>query len=85
MEMVSGELITELLNDRDNRVAASVQSSETAAEFIDNLWWTALSRSPTNEESAAMLDHVAKSHAPRSALQDIAWSVLNSNEFLLRR
>ncbi len=85
MEMVSGELITELLNDRNNRVAASVQSSETAAEFIDNLWWTTFSRSPTKEESAAMLDHVAKSHDPRSALQDIAWSVLNSNEFLLRR
>lgn len=85
MEMVSGELITELLNDRDNRVASSVQSSETAAEFIDNLWWTALSRSPTKEESAAMLDHVARSHDPKSALQDVAWSVLNSNEFLLRR
>jgi len=84
MELVSGELITELLNDRNNRVAASVQSNETAAEFIDNLWWTALSRSPTQEESATMLDHVAKSHDPKSALQDIAWSVLNSNEFLLR-
>ena len=85
MEMVSGELITELLNERDNRVDASVQSNETAAEFINNLWWTALSRSPTKEESAAMLDHVTKNRDPKSALQDIAWSVLNANEFLLRR
>ena len=85
MEMVSGELITELLDDRDNRVAASVQYNETVAQFIDNLWWAALSRSPTKEESAAMLDHVAKSRDPKTALQDIAWSVLNSNEFLLRR
>ena len=85
MEMVSGELITELLNDRENRVAASVQSNETAAQFIDNLWWTAFSRFPTVAESAAMLDHVANSRDAKSALQDIAWSVLNSNEFLLRR
>ena len=85
MEMVSGELITELLNERDNRVDASVQSNETAAEFINNLWWTALSRLPTKEESAAMLEHVTKNRDPKSALQDIAWSVLNANEFLLRR
>ena len=85
MEMVSGELITELLNDRGNRVAASVESNETAAQFIDNLWWTAFSRSPTQNESAAMRDHIAKSRDTKSALQDIAWSVLNSNEFLLRR
>jgi hypothetical protein len=85
MEMVSGELITELLNDRGNRVAASLQSNETATQFIDNLWWTALSRSPTQDESTAMLSHLANSRDPKSALQDIAWSVLNSNEFLLRR
>ena len=85
MEMVSGELISELLNDRNNRVAASVQSNESAAQFIDNLWWTALSRSPTEEESTAMLEPRGKSRDPRSALQDVAWSVLNSNEFLLRR
>ena len=85
MEMVSGELITELLRDPENRVANSVQSSETASQFIDNLWWSALSRSPTQDEAASMLDHVAKSSDLKSALQDIAWAVLNSNEFLLRR
>ncbi len=85
MEMVSGELITELLRDPENRVANSVQSSETASQFIDNLWWSALSRSPTQDEAASMLDHVTKSSDPKSALQDIAWAVLNSNEFLLRR
>jgi len=85
MEMVSGELITELLNDRENRVAASVQSNETAAQFIDNFWWTAFSRSPTTAESTAMLEHVANRRDAKAALQDIAWSVLNSNEFLLRR
>ena len=85
MEMVSGELITELLRDPENRVADSMQSSETATQFIDNFWWSALSRPPTNEEAASMLEHVTKSSDPKSALQDIAWAVLNSNEFLLRR
>ena len=85
MEMVSGELITELLRDPENRVANSVQSSETAAQFLDSFWWSALSRPPTKDEAASMLDHVTKSSDPKSALQDIAWAVLNSNEFLLRR
>ena len=85
MEMVSGELITELLRDPENRVANSVQASETAAQFLDSFWWSALSRPPTKDEAASMLDHVTKSSDPKSALQDIAWAVLNSNEFLLRR
>ena len=85
MEMVSGELITELLRDPENRVANSVQASETAAQFLDNFWWSALSRPPSREELASMLEHVTKNSDPKSALQDIAWAVLNSNEFLLRR
>jgi len=85
MEMVSGELITELIRDPENRVADSVQSSETVARFLDNFWWSALSRPPTQGEVAFMLEHVKKSTDPKSALQDIAWAVLNSNEFLLRR
>ena len=85
MEMVSGELITDLLNNRENRVADSVQSSETTAQFIENFWWSALSRTPTTNETTLMAKHVAQSSDQRSALQDIAWAVLNSNEFLLRR
>ncbi len=85
MEMVSGELITELLKSRDNRVTASVQSSETTEQFIDNLWWSALSRPPTEVESKSMLEYVGRGRDPVSARQDIAWAVLNSNEFLLRR
>jgi len=85
MEMVSGELITELLRDPENRVADSVQASESVARFLDNFWWSALSRPPTGEEVAFMLQHVTQSSDPKSALQDIAWAVLNSNEFLLRR
>ena len=85
MEMVSGELITELLRDPKNRVADSVQSSESVTRFLDNFWWSALSRPPSGEEVAAMIQHVTQSSDPKSALQDIAWAVLNSNEFLLRR
>ncbi|MBC7967888.1 MAG: DUF1553 domain-containing protein [Fuerstia sp.] len=85
MEMVSGELITELLRDPENRVANSVQSSEAAAQFLDSFWWAALSRPPTQEEVASMLEHVKRSSDSKSALLDIAWAVLNSNEFLLRR
>ena len=85
MEMVSGELITELLRDPENRVADSVQSPETVARFLDDFWWSALSRPTTQAEVVSMLEHVKKSSDPKSALQDIAWAVLNSNEFLLQR
>ena len=84
MEMVSGELITDLLNNRENRIADAEHSNETTARFIENFWWSALSRPPTAKEAASMAEYVAQHSDQRSALQDIAWAVLNSNEFLLR-
>lgn len=85
MEMVSGELMTELLKHRNNRIADAVQSNETVAQFVETLWWSALSRPPSASETSAMIEYAAQNSDARSAFQDIAWAVLNSNEFLLRR
>jgi len=85
MEMVSGELISDLLRDKQNSVAQAVSSDLSTEEFLNQLYWAALSRPASAEELASMRSYVDARPDRRLALQDVAWAVLNSNEFLLRR
>ena len=85
MEMVAGSVVTELLKESGSRIDRAVSSSQTTDEFVTSLWWTALSRSPTDAELQSMREYVASAKDRRDGLQDITWAVLNSNEFLLRR
>jgi Protein of unknown function (DUF1553) len=85
MELVSGELITALLNRDDNRIARAISSDQTSAEFLQELFLAALSRAPSTLEQQQFLEYAERSSDRRQALADIAWAILNSNEFLLRR
>ena len=85
MEMVSGELISDLLRGEQNTVAQAVSSDLSTDEFLNQLYWSALSRAPAAEELSAMRSYVEARPDRRGGLQDVAWAVLNSNEFLLRR
>lgn len=84
-EMVSGELVDELLRSGTGRIARAEQDSQTFGETIADLYWSALSRKPSADELAAAEDHVKSSNRPRRGLEDVAWALLNSNEFLFRR
>jgi len=85
MEMVSGELISSLLDRDENLIARSISSDRSTIEIIDDLYWSALTRPPSASERDSMIDYVQSRHDRRQALQDVAWAILNSNEFLLRR
>lgn len=53
---------------------------------IDRLYWTALSRAPTEAEIAASMSVMGSySHDRGAAVEDIAWALLNAKEFLFRR
>jgi hypothetical protein len=85
MEMVTGEVITELLSADDNSIQRSVSSDQSTSEFLDELFWSAVSRAPTTDELQRLEAHVLASENRMSGLQDAVWAVLNSNEFLLRQ
>jgi hypothetical protein len=85
MEMVSGELISELLGDGQNSVAQAMNSDQSTDEFLSELYWSALTREVTTSERESLRAYVDAQPDRRAALQDVVWAVLNSNEFLLRR
>ncbi len=84
-EMVSGELVSSLLKQSNNRIDRLLAERKSNAEIIEDLYWAALSRSPTESESIALLEYVSQQKDRRRGLEDVAWSLVNSNEFLLRR
>ena len=85
MEMVSGELISDLLRDSQNIVARALNSDQSTDEFLDQLYWSALTRELTVDERTSLRSYIDARPDRGGALQDLVWAVLNSNEFLLRR
>jgi hypothetical protein len=84
-QLVSGSLINEQLSRADNRLSAWLKSGRSTPEVVDELYWTALSRGPTSDEREACARILDQAPDRRLALEDLAWGLLNSNEFLLRR
>ena len=52
---------------------------------MEELYWSLLTRAPTPAESRIMTAVLASAKDRRAALEDIAWSLLNAKEFVLRR
>lgn len=84
-QLISGPEIAEMLADSNNRLTQLLKSEKSDSEMVDELYWSALTRPPTNEERKTMTDHIASSKDRRKALEDITWALLNAKEFVLRR
>jgi hypothetical protein len=83
-QLITGDLINGALGEADNYLGRLLASNEGEAQVIDHLYLAALSRHPTKVEAARQQELVARSRNRRVALEDLAWALLNSKEFLLR-
>ena len=85
-EMTSGETLSILLKAKGNRLDQLLSGKLSDEEILAELYWTAINRPPTTEEQEGLLQHIADRPGKerRGALEDIAWALLNSKEFLFR-
>jgi hypothetical protein len=84
-QLLSGPLPQQMLTRSDNRLGQILGGDAEPARLLDELYWSALSRPPADAEQARMSAHITAAADPRRALEDIAWALLNSKEFLFRR
>ena len=84
-ELCGGDLIDQLLRSPDGRIPIAIKRGDSDTQVIERLYWSALCRAPTERERKFSEQYVARGVDRRSGLQDVAWAILNSNEFLLRR
>jgi len=83
--LLSGQGLHDRLRYEDGRIARLAISQRKTDEIIDELFWTALSRPPTDQEIARARTLIESAADRRAGLEDLAWGLLNSKEFLLRR
>jgi hypothetical protein len=83
--LLSGEPLVSMLREPNNRLGKQLAVGKSDAEILDDLFLAALSRPPTETELREMAAYLQKKANRREALEDIAWAVLNTKEFLFRR
>ena len=84
-QLVSGSLVNRMLSAKSNRLDELLNSNRPTDEIVAELYWTALTRSPTADELRETTEFLDAAKNRRAALEDVAWGLLNSHEFLLRR
>lgn len=84
-ELTSGPAITHMITRENNHLSRWLaDDSLDDAAVIGNLYWSVLSRAPTDAELAAMRDHTGEADDRRAAFEDVAWALMNAKTFLLR-
>jgi len=84
-QMMTGNLLHTIVREPDNRIGKLLAVKTSDATILDDLYHATLSRPATVVESQALLKAVADAEDRRGAWEDVAWALLNSKEFLLRR
>jgi hypothetical protein len=82
--LLNSERVQEKLSREDSRIAALTTNSSDE-QLIDNLYLTFLSRQATSEERQRGLSHIQAAKDPqdrRERAEDLAWTLLNSLEFV---
>jgi hypothetical protein len=83
--LIGDEGLNGLIANEANRLARLAQSDRSAEDIVEELYWTALSRPPTPDELAAGESLITSSGEQRlAAVQDLAWALMNSKEFVFR-
>ncbi|MFT4640236.1 MAG: hypothetical protein ACI8T1_003563 [Verrucomicrobiales bacterium] len=84
-EMASGQTLNKLLSKSDNRLSALFESGASDQDVVQTLYWTALTRPPNDIEIEQTTAYLSRAEDRRSAMADLAWALINSKEFMLRR
>lgn len=84
IQFFNGPLIHGKLRDTSNRFRKLLAAGRPADAIVRELYLAAVCREPTQKEIDASLAHLAAKKDDVTAFEDIAWAILNTNEFLFQ-
>jgi hypothetical protein len=84
-QLISGPTINELLAEKENRVESLLASGKSNRDILDEVFWTALTRAPRQEELDHLLSGLEAAKDRRTEFDDILWGLLNSKDFVFRK
>lgn len=84
LHIANGDTMNAKLAEKDNRLAALLESKQPDAKIIEEAYLLTLTRTPTAKEAAKATEMLAsaKPDDRRTTLEDIFWSLMGSKEFL---
>jgi hypothetical protein len=84
-QLISSPEINSLLTQSDNRIGRMLNGELGDNALATELYWTALSRAPSNTELSAAVQRLSLAANKRTAAEDLIWALLNAKEFVLRK
>lgn len=78
----SEEMLGKLSADGGRAARLAAEAERSHEEKVQELFLTAFSRPPSEDESQAAVDYVTAASDVRHAYEDLIWSLVNSKEFL---
>ena len=83
--LMTGDVVNGLLKQKNNRIGQLLNAKTPDDEILTELTLAILTRRPTANELKGLLEYVVQAEIKRAAWEDVAWGLVNSKEFLLRR
>ena len=83
--LVNGECIDDLLSQSNNLIGKLLRSNTSLDDSIRELYWSTLSRAPSDTEFHHAHSVISRGRNKREGLEDVAWALLNAKEFVFRQ
>ena len=77
--------MNDLLRHKGNGISRILKDNSGYEERVDALFWNILTRAPSTDERTKLSQMLRDSKDKRATMEDLAWSLLNAKEFVLRR
>ncbi|WP_165073983.1 DUF1549 domain-containing protein [Paludisphaera rhizosphaerae] len=84
LQLIGGSTVNNKLRSDGGRIAGLAKSGKPPEAIAEDLYRIAFSRSPNAAETEAAVKHLKDSKDLRAAVEDLAWVLINSKEFLFR-
>jgi len=84
LQIANGKLVQDKMTAPSGRLQRLLMSDATDEQIVRELFLAAYARQPNAAELETLQKHFEKRQNRESALQDVAWALINSNEFLMQ-
>ncbi len=84
LQLIGGATVNGKLHDDTGRIARMAKDNTPPQEVVRELYLTAVAREPSSTEMEVAVGHITANADRRQAIEDVAWALINSKEFLFR-
>ena len=82
LHAINGDTLNGKLMDEEGRIAALARSARSGGDVADEIYLSALGRPPSADQRQALGARIDAAPDRRQIVEDLAWAVLTSREFL---